>query len=392
MAVFDALGYFTLALEFTNFPATESQSGVPPNLTQPTPESIDDLARAAAGELDALETLDAVEQWRVAVLGRRGSLTTVLRGLSGLDIEHRRTIGALANQAKQALESRLEERVREINDAALLRASTEDRLDVTLPGRAPAEGRLHPTTRIVRQICDAFVGMGFGIVEGPEVEWDHYNFEMLNIPKGHPARDMWNTLWVDYRNEAGEYPMLLRTHTSPMQARVMEGRQPPIRVIVPGKCYRYEATDATHEWHFYQVEGLAVDEGITFANLKGTLYEFARRLFGEERRVRFRCDYFPFVEPGVDMSIDCFACDGNSPGPAGRPPSDGCRVCRDSGWIEIMGAGMVHPKVLAGVGYDPDKYTGFAFGLGPERIAMLKYGIDDIRHFYANDLRFLRQF
>ena len=177
--------------------------------------------------------------------------------------------------------------------------------------------------------------------------------------------------------------MLLRTHTSPMQARVMESRKPPVRVIVPGKCYRYEATDATHEWHFYQVEGLAVDEGITFANLKGTLYEFARRLFGEERKVRFRCDYFPFVEPGVDMSIDCFACNGEG---------GGCRICRDSGWIEIMGAGMVHPQVLAGVGYDPGKYTGFAFGLGPERIAMLKYGIDDIRHFYANDLRFLRQF
>ena len=177
--------------------------------------------------------------------------------------------------------------------------------------------------------------------------------------------------------------MLMRTHTSPMQARVMEAGDPPIRVMVPGKCYRYEAPDATHEWHFYQVEGLAVDKGITFADLKGTLYEFARRLFGDERRVRFRCDYFPFVEPGVDMSIDCFACQGEG---------TGCRICRDSGWIEIMGAGMVHPKVLAGVGYDPDIYTGFAFGLGPERIAMLKYGIDDIRLFYSNDLRFLRQF
>ncbi len=177
--------------------------------------------------------------------------------------------------------------------------------------------------------------------------------------------------------------MLLRTHTSPMQARVMESTRPPVRVVVPGKCYRYEATDATHEWHFYQVEGLAVDEGITFADLKGTLFEFARRLFGSDRKVRFRCDYFPFVEPGVDMSIDCFACDGKG---------SGCRICRDSGWIEIMGAGMVHPKVLAGVGYDPEKYTGFAFGLGPERIAMLKYGIEDIRLFYSNDLRFLSQF
>ena len=173
----------------------------------------------------------------------------------------------------------------------------------------------------------------------------------------------------------------MRTHTSPMQARIMESTKPPVRVVVPGKCYRYEASDATHEWHFYQVEGLAVDDGITFADLKGTLYEFARRIFGEDRRVRFRCDYFPFVEPGVDMSIDCFACRG-----------EGCRICKETGWIEIMGAGMVHPHVLEGVGYDSRKYTGFAFGLGPERIAMLKYGIDDIRHFYTNDMRFLRQF
>ena len=377
---------------------------------QPTPQNIEDLASAALAELSALDSLDALEQWRISYLGRRGSLTTVLRGLSSLDIDERRRIGALANQAKESLESGLEARTREVNDAALLRAAREDRLDVTLPGRRPSEGRLHPTTQIVREICAAFVGMGFSVVEGPEVEWDHYNFEMLNIPKGHPARDMWNTLWVDYTNEAGEQPMLLRTHTSPMQARVMENQQPPVRVVVPGKCYRYEATDATHEWHFYQVEGLAVDEGITFANLKGTLYEFARRLFGEERQIRFRCDYFPFVEPGVDMSIDCFACDilGRAAAPepgsaaAGQARDErneaqdgresGCRICRDSGWIEIMGAGMVHPRVLAGVGYDPDKYTGFAFGLGPERIAMLKYGIDDIRHFYSNDLRFLRQF
>ena len=347
----------------------------------PTAQGIDSLTQDAVAELSALESPESLEEWRVSYLGRRGRLTSVLRNLSSLELEQRRQVGALANQAKTSLEARLAERLAEINQAALERA--EGSFDVTLPGRPPAGGRLHPTTRIVREICEAFTAMGFGVAEGPEVEWDHYNFEMLNIPKNHPARDMWNTLWVDHQTESGEYPMLLRTHTSPMQARIMESRRPPIRVVVPGKCYRYEATDATHEWHFYQVEGLAVDEGITFANLKGTLFEFARRLFGEERRVRFRCDYFPFVEPGVDMSIDCFACGGK-----GRD----CRVCRDSGWIEIMGAGMVHPKVLAGVGYDPQVYTGFAFGLGPERIAMLKYGIDDIRHFYANDLRFLRQF
>ena len=352
-------------------------------MSRPTTQSIQELARTAVGELQKINSLKSLEEWRVAYLGRRGRLTVLLRGLSQLDLEQRREAGTLANQAKRDLEQRLEIRSQEIGGAQSARAGSQEEFDVTLPGRPSTLGRLHPTTQIVREICDAFIGMGFSIVEGPEVEWDRYNFEMLNIPKGHPARDMWNTLWVDYQNESGEQPMLLRTHTSPMQARVMEASQPPIRVVVPGKCYRYEATDPTHEWHFYQVEGLAVDDGITFADLKGTLYEFARRLFGEDRKVRFRCDYFPFVEPGVDMSIDCFACDGEG---------SGCRVCRDSGWIEIMGAGMVHPRVLQGVGYDPEKYTGFAFGLGPERIAMLKYGIDDIRLFYANDLRFLRQF
>jgi len=223
--------------------------------------------------------------------------------------------------------------------------------------------------------------MGFEVVEGPEVETDYYNFEALNIPRDHPARDMWDTLWIDYLDEGGQRPFLLRTHTSPMQIRFMQEHRPPIRVIMPGKCYRYEAIDATHESMFFQVEGLAVDRGITMAHLKGTLYEFARRLFGADRRVRFRCDYFPFVEPGVEMAIDCFVCRG-----------EGCRVCREEGWIEILGAGMVHPDVLRRVGYDPDIYTGFAFGIGLERIPMLKYGIDDIRLFYSNDLRFLEQF
>ncbi len=366
-------------------------------MTQPTAQSIEELTGAALSELAEINDSEALEQWRVAWLGRRGGLTGILRGLAQLDLEQRRELGARGNRAKATLEASLERRRREIDQARLAQAADRERIDVTLPGRPVATGRLHPTTQVVREITDAFVAMGFSIVEGPEVEWDYYNFERLNIPQGHPARDMWNTLWVDYVNEAGQQPMLLRTHTSPMQARVMEQVPPPVRVVVPGKCYRYEATDATHEWHFYQVEGLAVDEGVTFADLKGTLYEFARRLFGAERRVRFRCDYFPFVEPGVDMSIDCFACpdaerNGGSDGNAGNGNSGGCRICRDSGWIEIMGAGMVHPQVLAGVGYDPERYTGFAFGLGPERIAMLKYGIDDIRHFYSNDLRFLRQF
>jgi len=234
---------------------------------------------------------------------------------------------------------------------------------------------------MLRQVCNIFMTMGFEVVEGPDVEWEYYNFDALIMPQDHPARDMWDTLWIDFTTEDGRQPMLLRTHTSPMQIRVMESRRPPVRVIVPGKVYRYEATDATHEAMFYQIEGFAVDRNITLADLKGTLFEFAKRLFGEERRVRFRCDYFPFVEPGVEMAIDCFLCDGA-----------GCQLCSGSGWIEILGAGMVHPEVLRRVNYDPEVYTGFAFGLGLERMLMLKHGIEDIRLFYSNDLRFLRQF
>ena len=333
------------------------------------------VLESAAGEAE-------LESWRVAYLGRRGRLTLLLRQLGSLSVEERRSVGAEANRVKSVLEERFQERNQGLKEVERARYLEEGGIDVTLPGRPVPRGRLHPTTQMVRQILDAFVSMGFSVVEGPEVEWEHYNFDALNIPRDHPARDMWDTLWVDWEDPTPQgRRMLMRTHTSPMQARIMEGTKPPVRVVVPGKCYRYEASDATHEWHFYQVEGLAVDDGITFADLKGTLYEFARRIFGEDRRVRFRCDYFPFVEPGVDMSIDCFACRG-----------EGCRICKETGWIEIMGAGMVHPHVLEGVGYDSRKYTGFAFGLGPERIAMLKYGIDDIRHFYTNDMRFLRQF
>ena len=307
----------------------------------PTVGSIDQLTRDALDELNGIGESDGVEQWRVGYLGRRGKLTGLLRSLSDLEPDQRREIGSRANQAKNALEEALARRTRELAQAAL---AAQDALDVTLPGRPVVTGRLHPTTQIVREICTAFMAMGFSVVEGPEVELDHYNFEMLNIPVGHPARDMWNSLWIDYVNEEGDQqPMLLRTHTSPMQARVMEAQDPPVRVVVPGKCYRYEATDATHEWHFYQIEGLAVAEGITFADLKGTLYEFARRVFGEDRQIRFRCDYFPFVEPGVDMSISNFV----DPETGRRP------INRDEDWIEIMGAGMVHPRVLEGVWIRP---------------------------------------
>ena len=345
--------------------------------------NLEEIQARALNELKASSSAEAVEQWRVAYLGRRGELTLVLRGLGPLAPEERRTVGAAANKVKAFLEESLAEAEEAIKGAELQALAEGGRIDVTLPGRPVPLGRLHPSTQILREICAAFASMGFQVMEGPEVEWDHYNFEMLNIPKDHPARDMWDTLWIDHVDEQGERPMLLRTHTSPMQIRIMENAKPPVRVLVPGKCYRYEATDATHESQFYQVEGLAVDEGITFADLKGTLYEFARLLFGADRKVRFRVDYFPFVEPGAEMAIDCFVCKGEG---------TGCRVCKGTGWIEIMGAGMVNPKVLEGVGYDDSKYTGFAFGMGPERIAMLKYGIEDVRLFYSNDLRFLAQF
>ncbi len=344
-------------------------------------EVLEDLKSQALSELESLANLEELDAWRVKYLGRKGALTQKLRGVSELPVEQRPQVGAAANRVKSLLEESFTGKQESLKKSEIEKQLEEKRIDVTLPGKPVRLGRLHPTTRILRETSAIFTSMGFEVVEGPEVETDYYNFEALNIPPGHPARDMWDTLWVDYINENGERPMLMRTHTSPMQIRFMERRKPPIRVIMPGKVYRYEATDATHESMFYQIEGLAVDKGITMADLKGTLYEFARRLFGEDRRVRFRCDYFPFVEPGVEMAIDCFICKGK-----------GCRVCKNEGWIEILGAGMVHPDVLRRVNLDPEIYTGFAFGMGLERIPMLKYGIDDIRLFYGNDLRFLEQF
>jgi phenylalanyl-tRNA synthetase alpha chain len=351
---------------------------------------LEEIKSKALDELHHIADLKELEAWRIRYLGKKSELTQVLRGLSSLSIEERKSVGAIANDIKSIIEILYEENVELLKEQfyqdieATAKGEKEGsavQIDVTLPGCPSPLGSLHPSTQMLRQICDIFVALGFQVVEGPDVEWDYYNFEALNIPADHPARDMWDTLWIDYHNERGDMNMLLRTHTSPMQIRVMEQTKPPVRVIVPGKCYRYEATDATHESMFYQIEGLAIDENITFADLKGTLYEFAKRLFGEERKVRFRCDYFPFVEPGVEMAIDCFVCSGK-----------GCRLCSNTGWIEILGAGMVHPNVLQNVGYDPEQYTGFAFGLGPERIQMLMYGIDDIRLFYGNDLRFLKQF
>lgn len=343
-------------------------------------KQIDDLLRRAFADLNNVADLKELEEWRVRYIGRKSDLVQILRSISTLPAEERRSVGARANEVKQILETKLAEKRKELEDQLTLSLQRES-LDVTLPGLKIPLGRLHPTTRMLREICEIFVSMGFQIAEGPEVEWEYYNFEALNMPAEHPARDMFATLWVDFVTAEGKMPMLLRTHTSPVQIRVMEKMKPPIRIIAPGRVYRYEATDATHEWMFYQVEGLAVDKNITMADLKGTLFEFVRRLFGEDRKCRFRCDYFPFVEPGVEMAIDCLVCRGN-----------GCRLCGNSGWIEILGAGMVHPEVLRRVDIDPTVYSGFAFGMGVERIPMLRYGIDDIRLFYGNDLRFLEQF
>jgi len=341
---------------------------------------IGELKERALGELAGAGDAKEIEAWRIRYLGKKSRLNDVLRGLPNLPLDEKKEVGAAANRLKMDLEKSLSQKEQALSQKQI-ESVGEEHLDVSLPGRSLPFGRLHPVTQVIDEMSQIFVSMGFQVIEGPEVEWDYYNFEALNIPKEHPARDTMATLWVDYETDDGDRQMLLRTHTSPMQIRVMENVQPPLRVVVPGKVYRYEATDATHIPMFYQIEGFAVDKNITMADLKGTLYEFSRRFFGRDRKVRFRCDYFPFVEPGVEMAIECAVCRGS-----------GCRLCSDSGWIEILGAGMVHPKVLERVNIDPEVYSGFAFGMGIERIPMLRYGIDDIRLFYGSDLRFLRQF
>jgi len=342
-----------------------------------------ELREQALAELAACADEAALERWRALWLGRQdGRVTLLLRSVKDQPPEERPAFGQAANALRAELEAALEARRQELRQEALRELATRRALDVTLPGRRPPRGTLHPVTQTLRDCVRAFEEMGFRVFEGPEVEWSYYNFDAVRIPEDHPARDMWDTLWVDTLVE-GQRKMLLRTHTSPNQIRVLERHAPPIRVIVPGKCYRQEATDATHEWMLTQIEGLAVDEGVRMSDLKGVLYDFARRIFGHDRRIIFPHSYFPFVEPGVEMAIDCFRCRGSG--------AD-CATCHGSGWIEILGAGMVHPEIIANAGLDPARYTGFAFGLGIERVAMLRWGIEDIRHFYQNDLRFLRQF
>jgi phenylalanyl-tRNA synthetase alpha chain len=328
------------------------------------------LESEGSAAIDRIASADDAERLRVELLGRKGRLTSVLRGLGQLAPGERPRIGAEANRVKQVLSERLEQRAAGLDgDAASAPAS-----DLTLPGRARWIGGLHPVSQVVEEICDIFAGLGFARVRGPEVETVEYNFTKLNTPLDHPAADMHDTFYLADR-------VVLRTHTSPVQARVMEQFKPPVRVVVPGTAYRRDPFDASHAPAFEQLEGLAVDEGITFVDFKATISEFARRFFGPDTRTRFRPSYFPFTEPSAEVDVSCQLCGGS-----------GCSACKRTGWMEIMGAGMVDPAVFEAVGYDPERYTGFAFGMGPARIAMQRYRIPDIRLLYENDMRFLEQF
>jgi phenylalanyl-tRNA synthetase alpha chain len=336
---------------------------------------LDGLRNAALLSLQAVENLTDLDAWRIHYLGRKGALRQVMRDIGKLPAEARPQIGQVSNTVKEALETAFDQHADTLKQAKYTDALSREQVDVTLPGYPTGLGRLHPSTQTLREISTIFGDMGFQIFDSREVESDLYNFELLNIPPYHPARDMWDTFYINDR-------VVLRTHTSPGQIRAMQAYHPePIRVILPGMCYRYEAITARSEIMFHQVEGLAVGTHITMADLKGVLVNFARRMFGADRQVRFRCSHFPFTEPSVEVDMDCLVCDGK-----------GCTICKYSGWLEILGAGMVHPTVLRNGGYDPDIFSGFAFGMGPERITMLKYGIDDIRFFFSNDLRFLEQF
>ncbi len=332
-----------------------------------------EILEGATAGLSAARSTDELEVVRVKYLGRQGLLTQLLRSIPSLPPAQRPELGRQANEAKAKIEALLAERLAELKRKEREREVAALRLDLTLPGRRPALGTLHPLTQVQDEIIEIFLGLGFSVAEGPEVESDLYNFEALNIPKDHPARDMQDTF---YHSE----DVLLRTHTSPVQIRTMQAQRPPVRIICPGKVYRRDA-DITHSPMFHQVEGLAVDRNISMGDLRGTLELFAREMFGPGPRIRFRPSFFPFTEPSAEVDVRCFLCGG-----------EGCRVCKHSGWLEILGAGMVHPQVFRNVGYDPEEVTGWAFGMGVERIAMLKYGIDDIRLFFENDLRFLQQF
>jgi phenylalanyl-tRNA synthetase alpha chain len=336
--------------------------------------------------LDALQSADELQSWRSQHLGRNSALMQAFKEFGSLSKEERPQAGKLANEVKQALETALETKQAAVNQAGMTQSLEGDIVDVTLPGRKLALGRLHPITQTMREIQRIFAEMGFQVYRSRDIETDEYNFQLLNFPPNHPAREMQDSFYV--KGGAKDNPMLLRTHTSPGQIHAMReyaaeqpDNPPPVRIILPGMCYRFEQITARSEIQFTQVEGLALGERITFGDLKGTLSDFARRFFNADVRTRFRASHFPFTEPSAEMDVECFVCQG-----------EGCTVCKRTGWLEILGSGMVHPNVLRNGGYDPERYSGFAFGMGPERLTMLRYRIEDIRYFWRNDLRFLEQF
>ena len=336
-------------------------------------EELEKLHGEVLNSISQASTEKEISDIRVRYLGKKGTITQLLKSLGGLPESERREAGRAANRIKEGTEASIEEALLRIQERERREALEREKIDVTLPGRRIPIGKKHPITQILEEIIDIFSRLGFEVVEGPEVELDYYNFEALNIPKGHPAREMQATFFISDE-------VVLRTHTSPMQVRTMERKQPPVRMICPGAVYRCDS-DPTHSPMFHQVEGLLVDKGVTFADLKGVLTVFVHQMFGEKTRLRFRPSFFPFTEPSAEIDIECFICGGG-----------GCGVCSNTGWLEILGSGMVDPAVYKFVNYDPEEVTGFAFGMGIERIAMLKFGINDIRLFFANDLRFLRQF
>ena len=341
--------------------------------------------------LDALENINELgdlEAWMVKYLGRSSAVMEVFKSLSTLSKEEKPIVGKNANLVKVALEDASSRKEGLLKQHAIYQSLEEEKIDVTLPGRTTVSGGLHPTTQTLREIYRIFGDMGFQIYRSQEIESDEYNFQLLNFPPHHPARDMQDTFFLKTSEDRGDDPLMLRTHTSPGQIHAMQEHTgkypedpPPIRIILPGMCYRYEQINSRSEIQFNQVEGLAVGIGITFGDLKGTLSNFARRMFGQDAKTRFRASHFPFTEPSAEMDVGCFLCGG-----------EGCSVCKGAGWLEILGCGMVHPVVLENGGFDPEVYSGFAFGMGPERITMMRHHIDDIRYFWANDLRFLDQF
>lgn len=337
-------------------------------------ETLEKIKNQAIEELGEIGSVEALESFRVKYLGKKGSLTSVLKSMGSLSPEERPIVGQRANEVRAAIEEKLEETRTSLAQKFENMKLASETIDVTMPGREVSLGKKHPLTTVLDDLKDIFIGMGYSIAEGPDVELDYYNFEALNLPPDHPARDTQDTFYINDN-------VLLRTQTSPVQIRYMEQHKPPIRIIAPGRVFRSDSVDATHSPVFHQIEGLVVDKGITMANLKGTLETFARKLYGEDTRLRFRPHHFPFTEPSAEVDISCFNCGGK-----------GCSVCKGEGWIEILGCGMVHPKVLKICGIDPDEYSGFAFGIGLERVALFRYGIDDMRLFFENDLRFLNQF